>query len=130
LPAIPEAWRNPDLIAKIEKLIAVRGQIGATLDQLRKAKQLGNSLEADVTLRVGSSEEAAALENEKHLLKEMLMVAEIQIVHEPGVTSPQAAIIPTTYNKCQRCWRHTPEVGYMPEYPTLCKRCTDVIENL
>ncbi len=31
--------------------------------------------------------------------------------------------------KCVRCWRVLPEVGSVPEHPSLCLRCTDAVES-
>jgi len=30
-------------------------------------------------------------------------------------------------SKCVRCWRILPEVGTLPSYPDLCRRCADAV---
>ena len=30
-------------------------------------------------------------------------------------------------DKCARCWRVLSEVGFWPDYPDLCLRCTDAV---
>ncbi|MGA1066955.1 MAG: zinc finger domain-containing protein [Alphaproteobacteria bacterium] len=35
----------------------------------------------------------------------------------------------TTDEKCDRCWRHLPNVGSNPEHPDLCGRCADAVNS-
>lgn len=127
---MPAEWQNPALIEQFEKLIAVRGEVGGELDQLRKAKQLGNSLQAAVTLRVDPAE-AAALEQDRALLAELLLVAEVTIVPMAAGAARQVEIKPIAYAKCQRCWRYLPDVGADPGAPAdLCGRCAKVVAAL
>ena len=32
--------------------------------------------------------------------------------------------------KCERCWKHTDDVGSDNEHPTLCRRCAEVVKSL
>ena len=38
----------------------------------------------------------------------------------------EAAVVavPTTYQKCERCWHWRADVGHDATHPTLCGRCT------
>jgi isoleucyl-tRNA synthetase len=129
-PTVPTEWQNAGLIEQFEKLIAIRSEVGGELDQLRKAKQLGNSLQAAVTLRVEPTE-AATLEQDRALLAELLLVAEVTIMPVEGFGELQVEIKPTAYAKCQRCWRYLPDVGADPSAPAdLCGRCAKVVAAL
>ena len=32
--------------------------------------------------------------------------------------------------KCDRCWKHSDDVGAVNEHPTLCRRCAEVVKSL
>ena len=45
----------------------------------------------------------------------------------PGVTV-EVAVAPG--EKCERCWKVSPDVGSDAEHPTLCPRCAAVVRSL
>ena len=42
---------------------------------------------------------------------------------ETEVSGLKVAVKVSENAKCERCWHHRPEVGTLPEHPTLCSRC-------
>ena len=32
--------------------------------------------------------------------------------------------------KCDRCWRHVPDVGQQAKYPTVCLRCAEALDAI
>jgi isoleucyl-tRNA synthetase len=32
--------------------------------------------------------------------------------------------------KCDRCWRHVPDVGQQEKYPTVCLRCAEALDAI
>ena len=32
--------------------------------------------------------------------------------------------------KCDRCWRHVPDTGRNPDYPTVCLRCVEALDAI
>ena len=44
---------------------------------------------------------------------------------ELGVTVERAA-----GQKCERCWKYTTDTGSDPRFPTICKPCTDAVDEM
>ncbi|MFM8765578.1 MAG: zinc finger domain-containing protein [Spartobacteria bacterium] len=41
--------------------------------------------------------------------------------------SASVEISKTPHARCERCWRHRPEVGSSASHPTLCARCEEAL---
>jgi isoleucyl-tRNA synthetase len=111
-PTIDASWRDEALGAKWERLRGLRERVTEAIEPLRRAKTIGSSNEAVVTL--GASDHAEGVD-----------FAEIAIVSrvEEG-EGDTIAVARTDADKCARCWRHTGDVDPMSE---LCARCAEVV---
>jgi isoleucyl-tRNA synthetase len=121
---------NDKVGAKWERLRQFRSDINEAIEPLRRSKQLGSSLEAEVSIDPfvhGDRDLLAAAD-----LAEIAIVSSVQIVDEaaigtydPGKASEARIEVRVTgKNKCGRCWRHLPEVK---EDGALCARCEEVV---
>jgi isoleucyl-tRNA synthetase len=127
-PAIPAAWRDDALAEKWRRIRDIRGSITAALEQGRRDKLFGSSLQAVVELPL--ADDARGLLAAEHW-------AELAIVS--GVTITSATVLDGTAapvgiglapgSKCARCWRVLPEVGQAAAHPTLCLRCDDAVTH-
>jgi isoleucyl-tRNA synthetase len=96
----------------------LRLAVSAEIEPMRKAKQLGSSLEARVA--VGGPQRPDGTPSE---LAELFIVSDVQLVsteHEHVVAHV------TDWHKCGRCWRHLPEVA---EDGDLCERCEEMVHG-
>ena len=121
-PTIPPTWHDAALAERWERIRAIRRRITVPLEEARRDKLLGSSLQAAVTLPLAA--------DERDLLSAEDWAA-IAIVSAVAITdgAGAVAIAPAQGDKCARCWRVLPEVGAHPTHPTLCDRCTDAIES-
>jgi len=127
LEVFPEAdasWRDPELEAHMEDLLALRGVIGQAVEQARKDKLIGNALEGAVTLEVADAQRAAVLQAKADELEEFFILSELNIVAGPET---RARIVRTSHQKCSRCWRFRSTVGRHAAHPELCERCAEVL---
>jgi isoleucyl-tRNA synthetase len=127
LEVFPEAdasWRDPELEAHMEELLALRGVIGQAVEQARKDKLIGNALEGAVTLELADPGRAAVLQSKAAELEEFFILSELNIVSGPET---RARIVRTANQKCSRCWRFRPTVGRHAAHPELCERCAEVL---
>lgn len=46
---------------------------------------------------------------------------------DDGEPTVAVTVAPTSWQRCERCWRYTREVGTNDEYPHLCARCQKVL---
>ena len=117
-PEVEGLWLDPTLEENWQQLRALRLAVSAAIEPMRKAKELGSSLEARVA--IGSAERPAATPSE---LAELFIVSDVRL-EETDHTNVVVHV--TDWHKCGRCWRHLPEVK---EDGDLCDRCTDVVKE-
>jgi len=119
------AMRNPELIARWERLVRVRDRVLAQIEPLRKDKQIGSSLQAKVVVS-GSGEEMELLRSHADQLPMLFIVSEVELrsADEPTLT---VSIEKAAGVKCDRCWRYVPRVSNGPDRPGICERCEDAL---
>lgn len=119
------------------ELLCVRSAVNKELEQARKDKIIGGSLEAEVTIyaNLAIKEKLEALSDE---LRFVLLTSKATILSDQAV--PQEAVatdIPRLFLivnkspavKCERCWHHVADVGANDQHKTICARCITNIDG-
>ncbi len=119
-PDVDAAWLDPALEGQWVRLRDLRLMVSAQIEPLRRAKVLGSSLQANVTLGISDVGDRPTLTSEE--LAELFIVADVGT--ETVEHGPVAIVHLTSFEKCGRCWRHLPEVT---EDGALCDRCAEVV---
>ena len=119
-----------------DRVLVVRELASKVLERARAAQQIGQSLEADVTIH-GTSADALLGKLDVDLAKILIVshadFSDVQppagndSVDIPGVGTVTVTMSPARGKKCGRCWQFREEVANDGD---LCKRCEDVIERL
>ncbi|EPR42263.1 Isoleucyl-tRNA synthetase [Desulfovibrio sp. X2] len=127
---------DADERARFESFIALREEVNRAIEPLRKAGDIGHSLDTAVTLHVPSAT-AEALAASGLDLREFLIVSEAAVSDAPApegtFRSPEApegvsvTVAKASGEKCERCWTYSTELGTNPEHPHICPRCTGVL---
>ncbi|MDB5695100.1 MAG: isoleucine-tRNA ligase, partial [Sphingomonas bacterium] len=107
-PELPLHDPDAALAAKWRDVLALRAQVTEAIEPLRREKTVRSSLEAEVHV--------PALPLPQNELAEAFIVAR--------VGEGELAVARTDYGKCERCWRHLPDVT---ADTGLCGRCATVI---
>ncbi len=134
--ALPAEWIDDLLEARIQKIRSIREEILKGLEEARKNKVIGSSLEAQVKLTA----DEATLKIIKQYEKEwptLLIVSQVVIAYEiekPTYSSKtipdlQVLILPAEGKKCERCWNYTITVGKNSQHPLICDRCAKVLTS-
>ena len=105
---------------------------------MRASKQIGNSLEASVDLYTDDVEMLNFLKEYVNDFPMIFIVSDVNVSEEPLGSSNKGEIFEKLFigvrvsdsNKCDRCWNYREEVGKIDKYPTLCKRCAEVIAEV
>jgi isoleucyl-tRNA synthetase len=121
------------LIAHWEKLFLRRADVLAKLETLRAEKAIGKALEALVTLYASGTSENDLLANYATSLPELFNVSEVDILpvaHNDPDYLPNLSAQRSDRPKCDRCWRHVPDVGHNSDYPTVCLRCAEALDAI
>jgi isoleucyl-tRNA synthetase len=109
-PEIDEGWADEALSRRWDKVIAAREKVTEAIEPLRREKIVRSSNEAVVTLP--DPPEAGDL-------PEIFIVSEVHAGAELSVAR-------TENEKCERCWRHLPDVD---DANALCGRCQEVVNG-
>jgi isoleucyl-tRNA synthetase len=135
MPTPNTAIYDKQLEEKWENFLEVRDEVLKALEEARKAKVIGDSLQASVCLYPNA--ETNDLLSKMDRLDLLFIVSRVHI-HSPGDAVPENAwkangiaveVLVAKGEKCERCWILTPEVGQNDQYPTLCARCSQVIDQ-
>jgi isoleucyl-tRNA synthetase len=136
-PETPEVWRAPALLAKWERVRAIRRVVTGALELARRDKVIGASLEAAPLVYLDDVEDRKILEG--------LDLAEIVITssaHVAKVAAPDDAFRLSDVSgvavkfehargdKCARCWMILEEVGENARHSDLCNRCSAAVDSL
>ena len=127
-----ERLRDRDLVGRWERLAAVREQVLAEIEPLRKNKQIGSSLQAKVVIWAAKAE-LSLLEQYAKQLPMLFIVSEVELRPAPedveahAEAKPRITIERAGGVKCERCWRYVPSVSTDPDLAGLCDRCQDAI---
>jgi isoleucyl-tRNA synthetase len=128
-PSLPEAWLDPALEARWEKILKVRRVVTGALEIERREKRIGSSLEAGPTVYVADGELLAALEGED--FADVCITSSIEIVTGQGPAEafrlaeiPGVAVVPALAigRRCARSWKVLPTVGSDLDFPDLSPR--------
>ncbi|MBQ1762985.1 MAG: class I tRNA ligase family protein, partial [Aquincola sp.] len=116
--SLPQA--DEGLIAKWNRVHAVRDAVNKAIEAVRAEGGVGSSLQATVT--VGApAEDHAILASLGDDLKFVFITSEAVLAAADELT---IQVTPSTATKCERCWHWRTDVGIDPAHPTICGRCT------
>ncbi len=119
-----------------QRLLAVRGEVSRELERMRKAGEIGSSLDAEVTLYC-DDDLRNSLEKLEDELRFALITSYARVeplekavdADETELTGLKLIAKASTHSKCVRCWHHREDVGSHPDHPELCGRCVENVEG-
>jgi len=133
-PDIRKDWIDDKLSERWEKLLLVRGEVLKALENARKNKLIGHSLDAKITLFC-PDELKIVLEGYKGELSAIFIVSAVDTLPASAVSKEPnflksdeveglfISVSQALGKKCERCWNYNESVGDNNEHPTVCERC-------
>jgi len=119
-------------------IFQVREAVAKQLEPLRSARDIGSSLDAEVTIFCNGT----TLKSLQKLGDELRFVtitsaANVEPLANKAIDAVEAADIPDVWiqaksssaEKCVRCWHHQTDVGANNEHPELCGRCVSNLSD-
>ena len=120
-PLDAASFVNRDVDERWTRLIAIRDQVNAALEQARQQKLIGTALAAAVTLDADSDTMALLRRHEQEL--PMLFITSAvtigRVTDTPGLS---VQVSRAAGEKCPRCWRYVEQT-----VDELCLRCTGAL---
>jgi isoleucyl-tRNA synthetase len=125
-PRPDPAFAGAGACAAVEELLKARAVIQQAIEGARQAKLIGSNLEASVSLTLPETGFDHPMWNDSASLQEFFILSELRIIRGSALA---ASVEVCGHTKCERCWRHLPEVGTHTAHPTLCSRCLEAVES-
>jgi isoleucyl-tRNA synthetase len=120
-------WLEPGIAQEWEDLIGLRDKVLKELEKAREQKFIGNSLEAQVILKVPAAK-SSLVQKYRDKLCELMIVSDVILEACPG-EELGIAVAKAPGQKCQRCWNYSTSVGTSVSHPDFCKRCEAVVKG-
>ena len=117
---------NSQFLNDWERIFSIRDEVLKALEEARILKTIGSSLEAKVILTV-DKETMMFLLNYYEDLRYIFIVSQTE-VHEDEKFAVE--IQKADGEKCERCWNYSVRVGEFENYPTVCERCFDALNQI
>ena len=136
-PAARSEYLDKQLEDKWNKLLTVRSELTKALEQARRTKVIGHSLDAAIAI-YASDDVYEQLNAQGEELATLLIVSKANV--KQGVQQapdnayrsaelPLAVVVtPAQGEKCERCWIYSDTIGEDSEHGTLCERCAGVLK--
>ncbi len=117
-----------DLMGTWDRLLAVREQVNAALEEKRKEKVIGTALGARVIITV-SGPIGLLLERHLDVLPMLFIVSDValNVGSGEGADVVQVEVERAPGVKCERCWRFVPSVRNEPQWSGICDRCVGAL---
>ncbi|HEU4892723.1 MAG TPA: isoleucine--tRNA ligase [Vicinamibacterales bacterium] len=122
-----QALIDRDLVARWQRLIAVRDDVNRALESARQGKTIGNSLGARVTLTAGGAT-GALLRRYEDDLPMLFIVSQVSLqAADAGEDTLAIDVARAEGYKCARCWRTVDAISSSPDTDGLCERCVGAL---
>ncbi|UFJ43224.1 isoleucine--tRNA ligase [Brevibacillus humidisoli] len=121
--------------AKWEAFLEVRDEVLKAMEEARRNKVFGNSVDAKLSLYPGEQAYQALMKMDD--LADLFIVANVDL-HAPEETKPAEAVelegiavvvTPADGQKCERCRVVRTDVGVNEHYPQICGRCASIVSE-
>ncbi len=129
-PKRNNSWDNKEIHTLFETLLEVRSEVSKVLEPMRKNKEIGSSLDAEITIS-GPEKLMSTLETYRSHpsldhLKELFIVSKVSLqkVSAEGV---QVSAIKSQGEKCTRCWHYSDGFVKVETYVDVCPKCAEAL---
>ena len=127
------------MIKKLEnwkKLVQIRSIVLKNLEDARKSKVIGNSLEAKIILILGGPLDSI-LESYQQFLPSLFIVSQVELncpteesQYSPKTEDLRVIVSRADGKKCERCWNYSLEIGQNPAFNNICLKCSEVLKQI
>lgn len=122
-PKPPQQWTNPSLEETWNRIFEGRSVVTKKLEEARKEKLIGSSLEARVILTVPSKDQEI-FEKKIKELPFIFIVSQVELREGEGF---EAQVLKADGKKCDRCWTYSPKTNANPKFPGVCEKCVEAL---
>lgn len=133
-PKYNEEYFNPKLSKKWEKIIELREDVTKALEEKRRDKFIGNSLDAKVIVELKDDELLKIINNyDNSFMSDVFITSQFEIGEVKcgydGIVS-KVNVEKAEGKKCERCWKIDINTDNDIDIRDVCPRCAEVIKNI
>ena len=127
-PEVKSEYLDDALNERWERIWEIRARVTKVLEEARKEKVIGLSLDAQVHLYL-PEKVFPFLECYEKDLKSIFIVSSVTLHLAKDEKEVRAEVSRADGKKCERCWNHDVSVGLPPKHQAICQRCVEAIEE-
>ncbi|KUG22872.1 isoleucyl-trna synthetase [hydrocarbon metagenome] len=130
-PKVNDKYYSEEQGDRWKVMIDAKSEIAKAIEQARKGKIIGHSLDARVTIAAPEILRALFAEHLEDL-RSLLIVSQVQLADEKDIAAPfkseeieglAVGVEKARGSKCERCWIYEESIGSNTKHPTVCARC-------
>ncbi len=125
-PEVNPHYLDEELNERWERIWEIRSAVTKALEEARRGKKIGLSLDAQVHLHL-PEKEYEFLQPYKTDLKSIFIVSSVTL--HRGEKEMRVEVLRAEGEKCERCWNYDHSVGRHPEHPKACGRCVEALKE-
>jgi len=131
-PVAPREWRNTEVQQDFAVLLQVRSVASQQMEELRRNKEIGSSLDAQITIHAPDQVRKTLAKYESQL-REFFIVSGVTLASAvTAVPSTAGAEIRVTVKradgqKCVRCWHYDVQTGQNSTWVDHCPKCVEAL---
>jgi isoleucyl-tRNA synthetase len=131
-PEVQSEYLDDTLNDRWEQIWEIRAIVTKALEEARKEKVVGLSLDAQVRLHLPEKIFSFLKGYEKEL-KSIFIVSSVVLLPAASGTKDEKEVRVEVFKaegkKCERCWNYDITVGVHKEHQTICQRCVEAIQT-
>ena len=127
-PEMKKEYLDDALNERWERIWEIRAVVTKALEEARKEKKIGLSLDAQVHLHIPEKIFLFLQPYEKDL-KFVFIVSSVTLDQGIDEKEVRAEVMGAEGKKCERCWNYDLSVGLHTEHPAICQRCVEAIQG-
>jgi isoleucyl-tRNA synthetase len=127
-PEVKSEYLDDGLNERWERIWEIRAIVTKALEEARKEKVIGLSLDAQIHLHI-PEKVFSFLECYEKDLKSTFIVSSVTLHQAKDEKEVRAEVLRADGKKCERCWNYDVSVGHHPEHRVICQRCVEAIQG-
>ena len=127
-PEVVNEFLDDALNERWERIWEIRAVVTKALEEARKEKKIGLSLDAQVHLHLPEKIFSFLQSYEKDL-KSIFIVSSVTLHQGKDEKEVRAEVLLAEGKKCERCWNFDVSVGHHPDHQAICQRCVKAIQG-
>jgi isoleucyl-tRNA synthetase len=129
-PEADDSFADDELEKAWDEILEIRGVVTKALEEARRKKTIGHSLDAFVTIST-KGKKLELLKANSENLRDIFIVSKVEVVNTPLEDPFESEEVPNLYvsvqkapgQKCPRCWNYTEDIGSDSDHEEVCMRC-------